>query len=260
MGGNRHRLLPIDPRPSRADPEARRLRKELEKEHGYEWVPPVVLALLGIGLAYDVTKDVAKHEEKHKREEEEAEERQRRRRRGGDRDRDGGGGDGDDWRRGPSRRPSRLRHSDDDLDEERYRQQRRQRRRRRSEVRSGERVERKDVDDHEGLGGTVDPCMEIAERGEAGSSNRRDGGLSRADLLERGEGGWDRRRATGYDSYDDYDDEGQYRRRRYYDEDDDVDEDGGDRAAFDYEYISERRELEDRRRRRPLPRRRSSNW
>lgn len=238
------------------------MRKELEKEHGYEWVPPVILALLGVGLAYDVTKDVEKHEEKHKREDEEAEERRRRRR---ERER---GRDGGDDRRG-SRHRSRLRHSDDDNNDddddeqrenERDRQRRERRRRRRSEMRSGGRHMPDGIDHHRGLGGNVDPGMEIAERGEAGSSGR-DGGLSKADMLERGEGGWVRRRSTGYDSYDDYDDEGRYRRRRYYRDEDDADEDDDrDAAAFDYEYISGRRELDDRRSRRPLPRRRSSNW
>ncbi|PSR76544.1 hypothetical protein BD289DRAFT_172418 [Coniella lustricola] len=61
-----HRFLPPDPRPSKAHPEHRRRRKELEKEHNYEWVPPIILGLLGITLAYDVTKDVAKLEEKKK--------------------------------------------------------------------------------------------------------------------------------------------------------------------------------------------------
>lgn len=82
MGGRK--ILPFDPRPSRADAEHRRLRKEMEKEHQYEWVPPIVLGLLGITLAWDVTKDVAKCEERKKKEEEEKEkeedERRRRRR------------------------------------------------------------------------------------------------------------------------------------------------------------------------------------
>lgn len=62
-------ILPVDLRPSRADPEARRLRKELEKEHGYEWIPPIVLGLIGITLAWDVAKDVSKCEERKEQEE-----------------------------------------------------------------------------------------------------------------------------------------------------------------------------------------------
>ncbi|ROW15229.1 hypothetical protein VPNG_02908 [Cytospora leucostoma] len=82
------KYLPPDPRPSRAHPEHRAHRKQLEKEHGYGWVPPVVLGLLGITLAFDVTKDVEKTEERHKREDAEEEERKRRR---GRRRRDGDG-------------------------------------------------------------------------------------------------------------------------------------------------------------------------
>lgn len=74
------KILPIDPRPSRADPEHRRLRKELEKEHNYEWVPPIVLGLLGITLAWDVAKDVSKCEERKEKEEKERKERDERRR------------------------------------------------------------------------------------------------------------------------------------------------------------------------------------
>lgn len=261
MGGRRHRMLPVDPRPSRADPEARRVRKELEKEHSYEWVPPVILTLIGIGLAYDVTKDVEKHEEKHHQEEREIEERRRRRR--GDRDRDR------DSRHGSSRRSRR--HNDDDergeddeqerdrarSDDEDDRERRRRRRHRSARARS-ERRPRGDVQSvgyHEGLGVPVDSRLESAENGEADDS-RRDGGLDRADLLEKGEGsGWSRK-DFGHDSHDEYDDQGRYRRRRrnYYDEDDEDDDD------FDYEYVRGRKDLDDRRTRRPLPRRRSSDW
>ena len=73
MGRGRS-LLPPDPRPSRAHPEQRAHRKKLEKEHGYGWVPPVLLGLLGLTLAYDVTKDVEKAEERHRQADKEAEE------------------------------------------------------------------------------------------------------------------------------------------------------------------------------------------
>lgn len=67
------KLLPVDPRPSRADPEARRVRKEMEKEHSYEWIPPIVLGLIGITLAWDVAKDVSKCEERKEKGEKERE-------------------------------------------------------------------------------------------------------------------------------------------------------------------------------------------
>ncbi|KAF3767845.1 hypothetical protein M406DRAFT_321745, partial [Cryphonectria parasitica EP155] len=76
------KFLPPDPRPSKAHPEHRRIRKELEKEHGYGWVPPVILGLIGIGLAYDVTKDVEKAEERKQKQKQ------------GQEDEDGGGGGG----------------------------------------------------------------------------------------------------------------------------------------------------------------------
>lgn len=74
------KLLPLDPRPSRAHPEHRATRKQLEKENGYGWVPPVILGLVGLTLAFDVSKDVEKAEEKHKKREEEEEGRKRGRR------------------------------------------------------------------------------------------------------------------------------------------------------------------------------------
>ncbi|KUI68511.1 hypothetical protein VM1G_04496 [Cytospora mali] len=77
------KLLPPDPRPSRAHPEHRAIRKQLEKEHGYGWVPPVILGLVGLTLAFDVTKDVEKAEERHKQREAEEEERKRRRKEAG---------------------------------------------------------------------------------------------------------------------------------------------------------------------------------
>lgn len=111
------KLLPPDPRPSRAHPEHRATRKQLEKEHGYGWVPPVILGLVGLTLAFDVTKDVEKAEERHKKRDEEQQEGEgdeeqerkrrmrgeargrssRRRHRGNYEDDDGGGGGGDGY-------------------------------------------------------------------------------------------------------------------------------------------------------------------
>ncbi|KAK6819668.1 hypothetical protein PG987_016151 [Apiospora arundinis] len=111
--------LPVDPRnllPSRADPEHRSRRKELEKQHGYGYTEPLILAAIGIGLVWNIDNQVRKHEER-KDEAEKAEEERRERRRkreleqyGGEQSRGrqhpirrrggGGGGDWDDRRRG----------------------------------------------------------------------------------------------------------------------------------------------------------------
>lgn len=203
------RFLPPDPRPSKAHPEHRKLRKELEKEHGYEWLPPIILGLLGITLAFDVTKDVAKAEEKKMKdghaEDDEAEERRRRRHR---REREArharrhGGGGSDDGRRSRGRSDSRA----------------------------------EDFDDYHG--------------------RQADEGLGRADELERGLGGWDRRSLEEYGRRED--EEGRYYRPRdvsppgyvyVYEDDDDY---------FDEGYRG--RGGADERRRRPRPRRRSSDW
>ncbi|KAI1144928.1 hypothetical protein F4825DRAFT_286136 [Nemania diffusa] len=67
-----------DPRkylPSRAHPEHRQARKELEKEHSVGLKEVALLGLLGVKLAWNIEKEVQKHEEK--REKEEAEQRRR---------------------------------------------------------------------------------------------------------------------------------------------------------------------------------------
>ncbi|KAK2613492.1 hypothetical protein N8I77_000404 [Diaporthe amygdali] len=188
-------LLPPDPRPSKAHPEMRARRKQLEKEHGYGWVPPVVLGLLGLTLAYDVTKDVEKYENmKHDGEQ-----------KGGD------DNDGEEARR-------------------RRRQRRREELRSRSHRRHGGRGEYDERDSWEGEDGGEDSRRGGSDRGRR--ERDRDGGLSRADRLEKGEGGpWDRdreqerdrRRGSVYDPAD-YD-EDRYRRRG---------RDGGD-DYYDYE-------------------------
>ncbi|KAI0466487.1 hypothetical protein F4859DRAFT_303132 [Xylaria cf. heliscus] len=80
---------PIDPRrflPSRAEPDERQKRKQLEKEHAIGFKEVTVLSLIGIGLAWDIDKQVRKKEEKREKEEaerkrrEEREERECRRR------------------------------------------------------------------------------------------------------------------------------------------------------------------------------------
>ncbi|KAG8168058.1 hypothetical protein KVR01_003747 [Diaporthe batatas] len=212
-------FFPLDPRPSKANAEERQRRKQLEKEHGYGWVPPVVLGLIGLTLAYDVARDVEKCE---KRKDEQGD--------GGDRDR---------------------------RDESEETARRRRRERRRAELRS--RSDRRHRDD----GGWDSWDGEEDDRGYYGGSDRgasgrdrdRDGGLTRADRLEKGEGGpWDRdrererdrRRGSVYDT-DDYFDEDRPRRRGK-DEDDDY-----------YDYDRGRRTVEDRRGR-PRMRRHSSDW
>ncbi|KAI2465502.1 hypothetical protein F4781DRAFT_23855 [Annulohypoxylon bovei var. microspora] len=76
------KLAPANPRnymPSRAHPEHRSARKELEKEHPFDWTGPIVLGMLGIGLAWDIEKQVKKREERKDKEEQEREDRRRRR-------------------------------------------------------------------------------------------------------------------------------------------------------------------------------------
>ncbi|KAI1461958.1 hypothetical protein F4805DRAFT_189315 [Annulohypoxylon moriforme] len=78
------KLATANPRnymPSRAHPEHRSARKELEKEHPFDWTGPLVLGMLGIGLAWDIEKQVKKREERKDREEQENKEREERRRR-----------------------------------------------------------------------------------------------------------------------------------------------------------------------------------
>ncbi|ROW09470.1 hypothetical protein VMCG_02444 [Cytospora schulzeri] len=195
------KLLPPDPRPSRAHPEHRATRKQLEKEHGYGWVPPVILGLVGLTLAFDVAKDVEKAEEKHKQREQqqqqqqegEGEEEQRKRRRG----------------RGTG-------------EENRGRSRRRQ---------------RGGGDDYEDRGGGDGDGDEYDDR----SGGRKDGLLNRGDRLEKGEGGpWDRdwerererRKRSGYDDdldgYYDEDDVRYARRGR-----DDFDYERGRRVLDD---------------------------
>ncbi|KAI0843159.1 hypothetical protein F5Y06DRAFT_82063 [Hypoxylon sp. FL0890] len=77
------KLSPVDPReylPSRAHPEHRSRRKEIEKEHPFGWKEPLVLGLLGIGLAWNIEKQVQKHEERKDKEEQEGKDREERRR------------------------------------------------------------------------------------------------------------------------------------------------------------------------------------
>ncbi|KAI0200400.1 hypothetical protein F4808DRAFT_169835 [Astrocystis sublimbata] len=78
---------PIDPRgllPSRADPEHRKHRKELEKGHGVCLTEVAVLGLIGLTMAWDMEKQVRKKEERKDKAELEQKEREKRdqRRRG----------------------------------------------------------------------------------------------------------------------------------------------------------------------------------
>jgi hypothetical protein len=69
-------LLP-DMRPSKANPEHRAARKQLENENpGFDWTPCLLLALLGFSFLVDVEKDVKRYEEKHKQREREEYERE----------------------------------------------------------------------------------------------------------------------------------------------------------------------------------------
>ncbi|KAI1766197.1 hypothetical protein GGR53DRAFT_464599 [Hypoxylon sp. FL1150] len=75
---------PVNPRgylPSHAHPEHRSARKELEKEHPFGWTEPLILGMIGVGLAWNIEKQVQKHEERKDREEKEQKEREERRRR-----------------------------------------------------------------------------------------------------------------------------------------------------------------------------------
>ncbi|OTB06385.1 hypothetical protein M426DRAFT_21167 [Hypoxylon sp. CI-4A] len=78
------RLSPPDPRsilPSRAHPEHRSRRKELEKEHPFSWTGPLVLGMIGVGLAWNIENQVQKHEERKDKEQREGKENEERRRR-----------------------------------------------------------------------------------------------------------------------------------------------------------------------------------
>ncbi|KAI1804144.1 hypothetical protein F4811DRAFT_521709 [Daldinia bambusicola] len=73
------KLAPVNPRnylPSRAHPEHRSRRKQLEKEHPFTWKEPLVLGLIGIGLAWNIEKQVQKHEERKEREEQQQQQQQ----------------------------------------------------------------------------------------------------------------------------------------------------------------------------------------
>ncbi|KAI1074942.1 hypothetical protein F5B20DRAFT_561675 [Whalleya microplaca] len=78
------KLSPVDPRgylPSRAHPEHRSHRKELEKKHPFSWETPLVLGMLGIGLAWNIENQVKKSEERKEKEAQEEKEREERRKR-----------------------------------------------------------------------------------------------------------------------------------------------------------------------------------
>ncbi|KAH8889823.1 hypothetical protein GQ53DRAFT_748056 [Thozetella sp. PMI_491] len=77
--------LPYDPRPSKAHPEHRSLRKKMEKEHPFNWLPIGVLALMGVSLAMNIEKDVKKCEEKKEKQREERDDDEPRSARGGQR-------------------------------------------------------------------------------------------------------------------------------------------------------------------------------
>jgi hypothetical protein len=86
------KILPVDPRPSKAHPEHRHERKQLEKGHpAYTWMPGVILALTGLVVAFNVERDVKKCEERREREEkDEGRQRHQQHQRG----RNDGGGSG----------------------------------------------------------------------------------------------------------------------------------------------------------------------
>ena len=78
------KILPPDPRPSKAHPQHREARKQIEKKYsdGFEWIPWLALALTGAAVAFDIEKDVRKCEEKKERKEREREREKERERRG----------------------------------------------------------------------------------------------------------------------------------------------------------------------------------
>lgn len=79
------KLSPPDPRdylPSRAHPEHRKQRKQLEKEHPFGVKEFAVLGLIGLTLAWDIEKQVQEREARKDKEEAERNQPQRRRRRG----------------------------------------------------------------------------------------------------------------------------------------------------------------------------------
>lgn len=62
------RLLPLDPRPSRANPEARSTRKEIEKSStGFSWATAATLGVIAVTMLINVEKGVEKCEQRHQR-------------------------------------------------------------------------------------------------------------------------------------------------------------------------------------------------
>ncbi|KAI8965778.1 hypothetical protein F5Y11DRAFT_311402 [Daldinia sp. FL1419] len=111
------KLAPVNPRnymPSRAHPEHRTRRKELEKEHPFTWKEPLVLGMIGIGLAWNIENQVRKHEERKERGEPQGRDNndRRRRRRDQQQDRDASYDRSD--RSGESRRRSRSTRGSED--------------------------------------------------------------------------------------------------------------------------------------------------
>ncbi|KAI2776101.1 hypothetical protein F4815DRAFT_485899 [Daldinia loculata] len=111
------KLAPVNPRnymPSRAHPEHRSRRKELEKEHPFTWKEPLVLGMIGIGLAWNIEKQVQKNEERKEREEQQGRDNNDHHRRRRRRDQDGRDGSYDPPNQdGESRRSKSTRDSED---------------------------------------------------------------------------------------------------------------------------------------------------
>ncbi|KAK0715855.1 hypothetical protein B0H67DRAFT_252777 [Lasiosphaeris hirsuta] len=65
------KTVPPDPCPSRAHPEHRSQRKQLEKKHSdaFEWMSWVALGLAGLAVEFDVERDVRRCEERRERRE-----------------------------------------------------------------------------------------------------------------------------------------------------------------------------------------------
>jgi len=73
------KVLPVDPRPSKAHPEHREHRKKLEKEHpAFGWKQGLILGLMGVTIFMNIEKEVEKREQRNKEKEEKEKKRRQR--------------------------------------------------------------------------------------------------------------------------------------------------------------------------------------
>lgn len=135
------RYAPPDPRPGKADAQAREARQSIEKDiGGFDWTPVVILGVMGATTLFSFDRAIQKHEKRHEEREEdekragEDKERRRKRReerrlRGGSEERSSRARSLDDWSEderdsqgysGRRRASNRGRSVDHDRGDDRY--------------------------------------------------------------------------------------------------------------------------------------------